>query len=187
MFEEKYLKIITLIATTITAVAAVTIATWQAHEARVHNRQSVIPILNVKYSEALGEEGISIKNKGTGPAIIQNLTIYVLNGAALVRNVTVHKTWPSAINVLGSNSKSRELSYYVEHIPKGFAIAPGENIHILHLPSNSDTKTQNNLLPLLKLIDFTIQYQSIYMDKFEIRGGMLGELINEYKECEGCL
>lgn len=60
------------------AACALSISIWQGYEVRKHNRLSVKPRLNFYIESATDVTNhISLINSGTGPAVIQDITIFI--------------------------------------------------------------------------------------------------------------
>src|SRR5687767_3333578 len=63
---------------TVAAMAAVVIAMWDNVQSRQHNRLSVLPYVDITLTRTDYADGaLTIENQGTGPAIIQGMTIRV--------------------------------------------------------------------------------------------------------------
>ncbi len=69
---------ITAVAATVAALAAVAIALWDNVQSRQHNRLSVLPFVDITLDRRGYSDGtLYIENEGTGPAIIQGMTVRV--------------------------------------------------------------------------------------------------------------
>jgi hypothetical protein len=69
---------IAAVSATVAAVAAVVIAMWDNVQSRQHNRLSVLPYVDIVLTRNDYADGeLTIENQGTGPAIIQGMTIRV--------------------------------------------------------------------------------------------------------------
>ncbi len=69
---------IAAVSATVAAVAAVVIAMWDNVQSRQHNRLSVLPYVDITLTRSDYADGVlTIENLGTGPAIIQGMTIRV--------------------------------------------------------------------------------------------------------------
>lgn len=140
----------------------------QTSESRKHNRLSVQPRLSFIGHSYLSKKdatyGLSLINKGLGPAIIEKAYItylgkeYDVNFTELIENLT-----PS----LGPLIDNKETT----SINEGTTIIPTEDVRLYELKvlaENSETFThQIDSLQLLE-IDVTVVYTSIYGERWKI-------------------
>lgn len=86
------------VAATVAALAAVVIAFWDNVQSRQHNRLSVLPYVDVTLDRrGYGDGTLLVENEGTGPAIIQGMTIRMKTPAG---RDTTFATWAPAARLL---------------------------------------------------------------------------------------
>ncbi len=155
-----------MIATSFVAGLAVAVSLWQGYETRRHNRLSVKPILtfdrsygsktNTKKdslyaylnSDYVHNFRLTLKNYGTGPAIIQEFQIYKNDEKV---DMTAHFPWEQAFNPDSVNiTQSTWLS-------RGDVLREGYSTNIIQ------TRGLTNLHENVRLI---IRYESIYEEEY---------------------
>jgi hypothetical protein len=152
----------------IVGVSALIISVWQGYETREKNRLSVTPMISIYGEYVLGSKypGISLKNKGIGPAIIVEIEIstnkeYKLySGSRALRDFA-----KDFIKICKINNIS---DIYFEDIENGDYIASDETLPLLWLKEVDSDKqeTIDKLLELLNGFCIAIRYKSIYEVEF---------------------
>lgn len=147
----------------IIAGAAVFISLWQIYATRRHNRLSVTPKIDIDLSTVKSRIGISIKNTGIGPAIIERFS-FCVNGKEMYPFLK-KSDFKKVMTEL-----DLDVSYYfVFRIRfEGEYIEPGHSYFIIEFP-DSETASNNVLEKVsqaLKSVKIVINFQSIYGEKF---------------------
>lgn len=146
-------------ASAIIAVCAIILTMVQAWITRRHNRLSVRPCLaqesHKSVSPQFGELTVRLVNKGIGPAIIDEFTVF-LDGKPSEANEAVG-------NVLGDLKGTKTVST----MGLGSAISAGESKIILALqfPISSADDVEQVMAKVNKL-DLRVTYRSMYKEKF---------------------
>lgn len=146
----------------IIAMASIFITLWQGIEMRNHNRLSVRPNLELVYNVDSETFGYQLENKGLGPAIICNKTIYIDSTEAI----------SSGFSGLDSILSSLELGdRKMNHagLGKGRSIRSEEKVNLFRfnfLPEDDKEQVMKNLYMRLAI---EIEYESMYGEKFTCR------------------
>jgi hypothetical protein len=127
-------------ATLVVAVCALAVTVWQGVVTRKHNRLSVTPVLTLYRREIDGV--ITLKNNGTGPALIVSQEIYFRG------------------EPLEEESFQKAIPHLVDsgHLLPGAAIAPGDEVMLF----KSATYLDGSHIEVLEELRFRITYKSIY-------------------------
>lgn len=157
-------ELIVSITATIISLSAFGVAVWQGYVARRHNRLSVKPMLHFDFGVVKDDLILTIKNTGIGPAIIRAWTV-TFNGKSIGGN-----------SLQIANKLFEELE--VEHMGgnmyfPGFnqAMAAGGSYQILKIKNiNLDKEVGQRIRNDLLLFEAIFKYESIYGEKFELRG-----------------
>ncbi|PSU34617.1 hypothetical protein [Photobacterium lutimaris] len=147
----------------IVSVSACAINIWQASISKKHNQLSVKPMLH--FDCILDNDLVlKIKNTGTGPAIINNCSLY-FNEV-----------------LLGSNSQEIAYNLFeeleVQHLGGRMyipgirqAMPAGESYEIMRIDAViSDNQVMERIMNDLTLLTIDLNYESIYGEKFDISG-----------------
>ena len=130
-------------ATLFVAACALAVTIWQGIVTRKHNRLSVTPVLTLYRRE--GDGRISVRNNGTGPALVIEYEVYF--GEGLLKEEDIPRLFPTIVD-------SGTL------LP-GAAIAPGEELILFKAIAVLDL---SHVEPLESL-RFRITYMSVYNEK----------------------
>ena len=154
-------ELIVAVSAQITALAALLVALWTGYLGRLHNRQSVRPILSS--TVAFGPEdrlkGITVSNVGLGPAVIESFTVF------LDKNKQAGSCggWTTAFDTIGVKRGLFTHRWY----DKGDVLA-GPTRHILLGVDTQQVEDPQALLDLkevIKRIDVRIVYSSVYEER----------------------
>jgi hypothetical protein len=142
-------------------ISALALATsiWSAYQSRVHNYQSVRPIIMVSgvASRLNPISGIIIQNNGAGAAILDRLEVRFNN-----KNVSLESV-AKLINTMLSGPVSASVFTIP---PKGLAIRSGEDIYLIKLPSDA-IKDINAVNEIFQELRVEVRYCSIYRECFD--------------------
>ncbi|NWF08377.1 hypothetical protein HX810_12000 [Pseudomonas salomonii] len=142
------------IGATFIALIAVIISGWTAWMQRQHNKLSFSPFPEIQLRDMNGQVRIQISNNGTGPLIIQTLTVK--------RNdVVVGKT---LIELMPPNG---QWSFFVHEID-GRSIKPAGDIILLDFKYDPENQKEldfaNHTRKALCTLEIEITYKNIYND-----------------------
>ncbi|MCH7763135.1 MAG: hypothetical protein IIB95_05260 [Candidatus Marinimicrobia bacterium] len=146
------------------AIIALCFSIWQGWQTRKHNRLSVTPNIDISLPKRVrGNLGISIKNTGTGPAIIDAISIGV-KGEILYLFPTEENYEKIFINL----GLDKSISYRIVTLNEGIYIEPRHVFYLIEF-MNSKTLSKDavqNVINVLMNIRIEIKYKSIYKEKF---------------------
>lgn len=153
-------ELVTGVAATIAAVAAVSVAVWQSVLTRHHNRLAVMPRLNlfVNFTDAHPEIGIALVNNGLGPAFVRSCGVFV--DASRIGDACP-AVWRNTTRLLGLGTG------WVAHAGffAGDAIAPGQRVPVIFVAPGDQTPDRADLLgQALTRIRIRMEYESAYRD-----------------------
>lgn len=125
--------------------------TWSSQ--KTHNRLSVIPIPEIKYSDMISKVSVSLVNKGTGPLRILTLRVYAAGG----------KHFESVMDATHLDG----ARWYVGNID-GRAIEPSGRISLLQFQADpfSHRKDIHRLRRELGACEIVVQYTDVYGTSF---------------------
>jgi len=150
------------VSATVIALASLLLSVWQGLEARHHDRLSVLPRLTFKNAFATGEPhtGITLANKGVGPAIVQKFAIFV-DGKPVESDDFAG--WLNALSQLGINETWADFHYF----GNGDALSAGETVFILVIAPNEQTPANRRRLEnATRRLRIVIVYTSVYGQQF---------------------
>jgi hypothetical protein len=156
----EHAQIATAIASTVIALAAVTIAVYEGRSNRKHNRLSLKPALVMETSTKNSPPTISatIVNAGLGPAVIQKMQFFN-QGGELVGDLEYELK--STISKLLENFVVE--SNLVSVMTPGYILRPSsENCLVEIRISPAESTCVENLKELLDIVAVRIEYQSFY-------------------------
>jgi len=146
------------IGATFIALIAVIISGWTAWMQRQHNKLSFSPFPEIQLRDMDGQVRVQISNNGTGPLIIQTLTIKRNNG--VVGKALIELMPPSG-----------QWSFFVHEVD-GRSIKPAGDIVLLDLNYNPDNFQElafaNQTRKSLCTLEIEITYRNIYNDVLPI-------------------
>ena len=154
----------------IIALAAMVTTVWQSMETRNHNRLSVAPKLVVysnstKFLDSVKQgvkPGIFVENHGLGPAIVENVRVYV-NGS--LKPDDGYNGWKAAIKDLNINYHWVRIYGFSD----GDAIREDRQFGILHIvPGLVNSKNLLRFSKAMEQVRVEIDYESIYGEKFTV-------------------
>jgi hypothetical protein len=157
------------LAAAVIALASLGLSIWQGFETRHHDRLSVLPVLTSTIEDSPDKEaGLTVANKGVGPAIIREQAILV-DGKPV--EMDEHGGWENAEKQVGID----QLELRDSNFEDGSAITVGEVVPLLVIPSKS-TPDQRRLFSRA-ILHLTIRfvYESIYggrQHKLDITPGL---------------
>jgi hypothetical protein len=147
------------IAATITSIAALALAWHEGWATRRHDRLSVRPHIDFRYSlvEETGFVGIRIHNSGLGPAFIRTLRFHI-DGQA--HHTSAYD--PAKLQELGF-PQERELA--VHQIDGEDALPPGEGLDLVRVLGDSITDDEVRACAVaFHKMSFEVVYESIYRE-----------------------
>ena len=156
-----------MISASMVAIIALIVSVWQGYETRRHNRLSVKPFLtftkNFNPSNTddpnVPSYQLTIKNSGTGPAIIKSFTLSYQN--KVIEKSTDFNLWQSVLN----QAAEKDLKIYqAASYDSGDVIEIGLSKSIIKI---------NYSEPSLRKVKLRIVYQSIYEEEFEIETNLM--------------
>jgi hypothetical protein len=125
---------------------------------RKHNRLSIKPIAIISVGDYENQLAVYLQNKGTGPLIIENLSIALDND----------RKEKAIIDFFDSNFKNVVWSTYVANID-GWAILPGESRTLIKLDGNPTDENficiRDNIRKVLASLQVELQYKDIYENR----------------------
>jgi hypothetical protein len=104
------------------ALTSLTIALYEAHATREHDRMSVWPRLSQESSDSGGIYDRAITNVGLGPALVRSYEV-TLDGKA-------RTSWEPVVTELVA-STNKKPGFFFSHVGAGTVILPGHTIHVL--------------------------------------------------------
>jgi hypothetical protein len=155
------------IAALVIALSAIGVTVWQGVEQRSHNRLSVKPALIFDTDEIADgtKVAITLKNSGTGPAIIKQFVIHVDDTPMPEKD---NGMWIAAEKLL--NLSDPKFKYHDYHYVSGDVISINENQVIIGMEretyyklSDSDKVFWKQAIPRIKIL---VKYTSIYDEEF---------------------
>ncbi len=147
------------------SICALFLTSYQTYSINVHNRLSVIPLLNLHRSvDGQGSINMGVSNEGTGPAIIHNFEIVDTEQARQVfdmRELVAH----SAMTL---EQPVRELTITPSVFPdNGFALKAGDTTLLFSTATdNTGWEAVDYMVRLQENIKIGVCYSSIYGDGF---------------------
>lgn len=156
-------EIIISIASAVVAISAVIVTIWQSTLMRRHNKLSVKPILNfqVQSVKSHGFIGMRLSNDGFGPAIIEEICLFIDNEFIGHSNF---KTWMLVLKKL----KIVNSGFVLHTITQNHSILSGRSINLIYLDKTKLTENSiKNFKLLRKHLHITVSYKSIYNEKFK--------------------
>jgi hypothetical protein len=177
VIDASILNVVTTIATVVIAVTAVAFGICQSLAARKHNRLSVRPLLvtEVNCDPTMRGFGVSVANKGVGPAIVTDFRVLV-DGQD--ETASLPNLWQQALRTL-------DLNYsFLQHfsLQKGAAISPGECLPLITAePNEIDEEMRLHMKKLLPRIGCVISYKSVYNESFKEKHEGVPELLKDEK------
>jgi hypothetical protein len=157
------------------ALAALGVAVWEGCENRKHNRLSVRPygcFYVGRPSDFHEPPGLTFKNNGAGPAIITRCEVLVdgvpIEGIGLAR-------WTHALELVGLGKVSW---LYYSYPDPGTSLAAGESLALVRFdePGSVSEDRMAALARALQRLEASINYESIYRERFSERSGVLPKL-----------
>lgn len=122
---------LTSVAAIITAVAAVSIAVYEARINREQQKKSVWPYVMQYNSHVSGEEySRSVENAGLGPALVRSFAIHMGD--------SVYHAWRPVVRALTGSDSVRIIYSSLEGVP---VLRPGERRKVLRIPTGADAET----------------------------------------------
>jgi len=122
---------------------------------RNHNLKSVTPIANISFSDYENDVAVRVRNHGTGPLIIEHLTVTRPDGASANNIISLMPDLPENI----------AWTTYFENADN-FAITPTNSITLIQL-SGDDTDEEfcaarDMVRRSLSELELTVDYRDIY-------------------------
>lgn len=147
-------------AATIAAVAAVVIAMWDNVQSRQHNRLSVLPYVDITLTRNDYADGVlTIENLGTGPAIIQGMTIRV---AASGGRDTAFTEWGPAAPLLRASGAS--LNGWSD-LDSTSAIGVQQQKPLLRFQVTDTTGGVDHFSRFVQTFSVEVRYASVYGER----------------------
>ncbi len=147
----------------IASLASVVISYSTLRIQRKHNIKSVKPIIHVGQWDYENRLGVTLKNCGTGVAIIKRYWVY--NHADDKEYSNIYKCLPATLGAGLNYSK-----YWTPD--REFAVQPGEIIDLILVPIPDMTSAQITerewLRSIICQLDVKIQFEDVYENKFPI-------------------
>ena len=177
-------KVIDFIALIVSFVA-IYLAITQGIETRKSNTIAVRPHLDISYIGSKGIQaphGFKVDNGGIGPAVIDNMTVYVDGNEA---NKQKDQMWSSALERIGWERKANEFSFV--YLPKGSILKVERELYLLKLlPSSGESKRELTFdeWKMLRRIEIKIEYSSFQDEKCSIHYIPLESQPYKRVECE---
>ena len=152
---------VTAFAAILIAMLAFFLSMWQFLALRTHNRLSVKPHLSYEMFNVRTDMGfgINICNKGIGPAIIKKFQIFIDNTEIISET---NQIWLKALQVMNCNYKFIQ----VDSLGKDTSISAGEKLPLLTIDEDVNKEQEELFQNALIRLDISIQYESIYKQKF---------------------
>lgn len=152
------------VAAVVTALAALGVSVWQGWEARHFNRLQARPVVSITWGRNPdGPFIVQVRNMGTGPAFLQDYSIYV--------DGKTKKSYCDVLSAVGIGAPQSALS------APSTTLAPGITGHVmqsgydelwLKVPPGRLTEL---LFQNMDRIDISVCYCSLYEECFEKRTG----------------
>ena len=170
------------------AVLALGVATWQGCQTREHNQLSVKPSLVQDVTRSIASEGfvgLTISNKGVGPAFVKPLQIYV--DGKLVSGELVsdgYGGWQTALNLFcdgGNGIKELCVSLDTPVRDRGVRVSvitqdvwsSGESRHVFGVAESEHTVEREEAInAALERLNVVVCYESTYEERFVNNGGL---------------
>jgi len=151
--------VITGLCALIVSVCALGLSIWQGFETRKNYRLSVVPRLGVIFRFSSDSEfcGISLKNFGIGPAIIEEISIE-LNGKSFNY---LTQPWPFLKLIQSGIKLEKKHTIHCVEIDPGNYLPAKETQQIIFLKDFSKEE-MNAFLKVLLGVSITVGYKSIY-------------------------
>ena len=145
-------------AAAVISLCALLLSFWEGYHTRQHNRLLVQPLL--AFGDVISSDsksGISVTNKGIGPAVIQRFAVVVDD---VVMESDDYGGWKNALHNLGLFESW--IHYYKPD--NGDAISPGDSLWLLRVDATvaSDRKCLNRLKDAMARTKILIVYTSLY-------------------------
>ena len=145
------------------ALSSLIVAIWQNILTRKHNKLSVKPLICIDYHFTDDEElnGIYLDNTGLGPAIIKSFRVFIDEDEILQSD---YELWEGAIKKL-EFPPNINLKIFV--LLKESVIYPNDKKCLIGINSMVEPSDyQQYFYNALRRIDFKLEYESIYEEKF---------------------
>jgi hypothetical protein len=141
-------------AAAVVSFCALLVSLFDGHETREHDKLSVMPRLS--YAAATGTKwyGLSVSNKGVGPAVIKQFAV-IVDGAVQERD-DHFGGWLHGVAKLGINAEW--VTFYSPDI--GDALSPNETLELIHEDGQQDH--QYLLRSALRRLRVVIVYSPVY-------------------------
>ena len=146
------------------AVCSFVVSVFQSYINRKHNRLSVKPYLFVEtHFLTSGPIKVVLKNRGTGPAFIKSVRIFVDGLEIPTKEEQLYK---DAVK----KAELQDYSYYFYLLLSNQACNAGEEIDLYVFEKKGLNDEDIECFRVnLERISFTINYESIYQEKFVYR------------------
>jgi len=142
---------------TVAAVAAVFIAIWDNVQSRQHNRLSVLPYIDITLMRTNYADGaILIENLGTGPAIVQGMTIRVETPSG---RDTAFSEWGPAAPLL--RARGAQLNGWTD-LDSTSAIGVQQQRHLLRFQVSDTTGEVDHFCCFVGTFSVEVRYASVY-------------------------
>ena len=147
----------------IVAIAAVGLAVWEGLENRRHNRLSVMPNVDAVRDFDMRAQTFSfgLLSSGLGPAVVQDLRLYVDGKKVYDKNSEHEYAWTEAYPLFRNKSLDVWDSYYLE----GQFLMPGERYDLLQVEPRGEIERIEDFRDLADRISVVICYCSVYGDQ----------------------
>ena len=175
VLDANTLQLITALGTVVIAFAALALSVLQFKASRTHNKLSVRPllVLDANYDPTVRGFGLSVSNKGIGPAVILDFRILV-DGKD--ETASASHPWAAAL-------KKLDLNYtFIQHfsLSSDTAISPRETLPLITADrdqiKDDMVHHMKNRLPRIGIV---ISYASVYGDHFTVRHAGNSELLSD--------
>ncbi len=159
-----FFEIITTISSIILLLAAVAISLITYHSQKIHNRNSVKPLLNIIFGDYEYDIHIKTQNNGVGPAIIKE----ILCSNNKDKTNSLIELIPNEFQIKNHGIvKLQNFVDFVENIEER-VIAPNKEIIIIKYEPEYDSELVA-IRTILKDISIKIRYVDIYQKEQPVR------------------
>ncbi|HSS34163.1 MAG TPA: hypothetical protein VLL27_12865 [Solirubrobacterales bacterium] len=158
------------ISATCVAIAALALTAFEAREVRKHNRLSVQPLLRIDHDE----NGIVLRNTGSGTAIVQAFDVFVDDGKIEREGEATRPVMLLAADrielaaLLSRDGEDPQLG--ATELMREAPIMANEECRLLTVPEPPGEADAREMLARFNRISFEIHYMSLYREVFVYAG-----------------
>ncbi|WP_306321458.1 MULTISPECIES: hypothetical protein [unclassified Streptomyces] len=139
------------VAATVTALGSLWVSHAQSRATRLHNRQSVRPILQIRRIHEDGRVGLQMINAGLGPAIVTD-TVVRLNGEVVGR-------WNRDVKSRIFEDSAWPMTY---SLGQGTVVLNGQQTFLVRYDSDAPDRLERVWDLVSRRLTIDVQYESVY-------------------------